>query len=198
MPYITGWSAERAPVIRVVEKARGIGYADEQAYDRDSDGVLWTRIPSLPGRGRPEFGRVHALRQRRAMVRTLCQVCGGPADRNEDGVLWMLGEDPADRGSWPDDLVTTHPPLCAPCAVQSVRVCPRLREQCVALRVRSFAPMGVRGALYRPGYPFPVPVDAVGVAFDDPRIHWVRAGQLVMRLREFTVVGLEALRTAGC
>ncbi|MFE3741594.1 hypothetical protein [Streptomyces sp. NPDC059134] len=64
----------------------------------------------------------------------------------------------------------------------------------MTLRVRSFGPMGVRGSLYRPGYPFPVLVDAAGVAFDDPRIHWVRAGQLVMRLREFTVVDLEALR----
>ncbi|MEV7089530.1 hypothetical protein AB0O07_27180 [Streptomyces sp. NPDC093085] len=62
---------------------------------------------------------------------------------------------------------------------------------------RDFAPVGVRGALYRPGFSSPVPVDVAGVAFDDPRVRWVRAGQLVMRLRAFTVVGLEAPRTVG-
>ncbi|MFF1422004.1 hypothetical protein [Streptomyces sp. NPDC058280] len=143
VPYITEWSAERAPRMRVVAKRGGIGYADERPYDRDTDGVLW-----------------------------------------------LLGEDPEDRGSWPADLTTTHPPLCMPCAVSSVRASPHLRERYVALRVRAFGPAGVRGALYRPGYPSPVAVDAAGVAFDDPRIHWIRAGQLIMRLHEFTVVDL--------
>ncbi|WP_326612302.1 hypothetical protein OG949_25890 [Streptomyces scopuliridis] len=105
-------------------------------------------------------------------------------------MLWLLGQDPADPGSWPRDLLTAHPPLCRPCAARSVRVCPHLRTRCVALRVRSFGLAGVRGALYAPGNPSPVPVGAVGVAFDDPRIHWVRAGQLIMRLREFTVADL--------
>ncbi|MFD7117562.1 hypothetical protein ACFWAA_11010 [Streptomyces sp. NPDC059922] len=190
MPYIAEWSAERAPGPRVVTKGRGIGYADERPYDRDTDGVLWTRVRSLPGRGRPHFGKVHALRQRRAMGQLLCQICARPADRDADGVLWLLGEDPADPGSWPRDLITAHPPLCRPCAVRSVRACPHLRTRCVALRVRSFGLAGVRGALYAPGNPSPVPLGAVGVAFDDPRIRWVRAGQLIMRLRAFTVTGL--------
>ncbi|MFJ5223649.1 hypothetical protein [Streptomyces sp. NPDC088400] len=60
----------------------------------------------------------------------------------------------------------------------------------MALRVRAFGLAGVRGALYQPGYPSPVAVDATGVAFDDPRIHWVRAGQLIMRLHEFTITDL--------
>jgi hypothetical protein len=105
-------------------------------------------------------------------------------------VLWLLGEDPHDRASWPTDLTTTHPPLCTPCAVTSVAACPHLRTQYVALRVRGFHLAGVRGALYH-GYPRPVPVDAVDVTYDDPNIRWVRAGQLVMRMTEFTVVDLE-------
>ncbi|MFE1959600.1 hypothetical protein [Streptomyces sp. NPDC059479] len=197
VPYITAWSAERAPAVRVVAKGRGIGYADERPYDRDTDGVLWTRAPSLPGKGRPQFGRVHVLRQRRAMGELLCQICAGPADRNADGVLWLLGEDPDDRRSWPSDLTTTHPPLCLPCASTSVRVCPHLRKRCVALRVTDFGLAGVQGALYGPGYPAPVLVDAAGVAFGDPRIHWVRAGQLIMRLLEFTVIDLEAVCVDG-
>jgi len=101
-------------------------------------------------------------------------------------VLWVLGE-PPDEGE-----VTTHPPLCLPCAEKSVQACPHLRRQYVALRVRSFAIAGVRGALYNPGYPAPVAVDAVGLGFGDPRIPWVKAGQLIMRLGGFTTVELAA------
>ncbi|WP_399086673.1 hypothetical protein ACGH2B_08810 [Streptomyces sp. BBFR2] len=188
VPYITRWSAERHPPLRLVEKRGGIGYADEKPYDRDTRGVLWSRTPSIPGKGRPQFGEVHTLRQHRAMAELLCQVCGGPADRNAEGVLWLLGEDPHDRTSWPAELLTTHPPLCRPCAAASLRICPHLRQRCVALRVRSFRPVGVRGALYRPGLAAPLPVGAVGVAYGDPRIRWVRAGQLIMRLDDVNVV----------
>ncbi|MFJ2111904.1 hypothetical protein ACIOEX_08320 [Streptomyces sp. NPDC087850] len=192
VPYIAKWSAEQPPDLRIVAKGQGIGYADERPYDRDTDGVLWTRVPSLPGKGRPEFGRVHALRQLRAMRELLCQVCGHPAHRSADGVLWLLGEDSGDADFWTTDLTTAHPPLCMPCALTSLRACPHLRERYTALRVRAFAPAGVQGALYRPGHPSPVAVDAAGVAFGDPRIRWVCAGQLIMRLSEFTVVDLES------
>jgi hypothetical protein len=194
VPYITQWSGEQARQARVVQKGRGVGYADELPLDRDERGVLWTRTPWRPGRGRPEFGRVHPARQRRAMSRLLCQVCGGAADRTAGGLLWLLGEDPADPGSWPDPLLTLHPPVCASCAVRAVRACPHLRGQHAVLRVRAFDLAGVRGALYRPGWPVPVVADVAGVGFDDPRIAWVRAGQLIVRLREFTVTWLE---TAG-
>lgn len=195
VPYITKWSAEQGSGMRVIRRRRGIGYADERPRDRDERGVLWTRVPSLPGQGRPEFGRVHARRQRRAMTRLLCQVCGGPAGRDDRGVLWLIGEDPGDLASWPDPLLTLHPPVCAPCAGRSVRICPHLRAGYAVLRVRAFDLAGVRGALYRPGNPDPVAVDAVGVAFDDPLIRWVKAGQLIMRLQDFTVTGPG---TAGC
>ncbi|RDG38943.1 hypothetical protein [Streptomyces corynorhini] len=192
MPYITRWSAEKTPALHVVATRAGrIGYADERPYDRDSDGVLWTRVPSLPGKGRPEFGSVHALRQQRAMRELLCQVCGRAADRDADGALWLLGEDADDPAFRAADITTTHPPLCLPCALKSVRACPHLRGRYVAVRARRCELAGVRGALYRPGFPAPIAVGVTGVAFGDPRIPWVRAGQLVMRLREFTVTSLE-------
>jgi hypothetical protein len=123
----------------------------------------------------------------------LCQVCGGPADRNEDGVLWVVGEDQAERASWPDPLPTAHPPVCAECAVRSVGLCPHLRRHHVALRVRQFDVMGVRGALYRPARPNPVKVAAAGITLDDPRIRWIQAGQLIVSLREFTLTSLDAV-----
>ncbi|RBM23802.1 hypothetical protein DEH69_02130 [Streptomyces sp. PT12] len=192
VPYITRWSEERDLDARVVYRRGGIGYADEQVHDRDENGVLWGRVSHLPGKGRPEFGKVHALRQRRAMTRLLCQVCAAPADCDEDGVLWVLGEDGNAPDTWPDDVLTSHPPVCLPCAVKSVRACPHLREHYVALRVHHFALAGVYGALYRPAFPFPVASDAAGVALDDPRVRWVRAGQLIMRLEDFSIVDLNA------
>jgi hypothetical protein len=186
----------------MVQRYGGIGYEDESPGDRDRRGVLWRRVPWLPGEGRPEFGKVHTWRQRRAMTRLLCQVCGAAADRNADGLLWLVGEDPTDPGSWPDPLLTAHPPVCAVCAARSVRVCPHLRSRYAVLRVRGFDPEGVRGALYQPGYPIPVPAltDICGVGFDDPRIAWMQASQLIMRLRDFTVTELdtdECLRAPG-
>ena len=130
------------------------------------------------------------------MLRLLCQVCGGPADRNADGVLWLIGEHQSESASWPVPLLTTHPPVCAACAVRSVGVCPHLRRQYGALRVRDFEVVGVRGALYRPARPHPVKVAAMGVALDDPRIRWIRAGQLIVGLRDFSLISLDAV--TGC
>ncbi|WP_405799590.1 hypothetical protein [Streptomyces sp. NBC_01506] len=195
VPYITRWSAEQTPGIRVVAKNGGIGYADERPYDRDTNDILWTRVPSLPGKGRPEFGKVHALRQRRAMEALLCQVCARPADRTGDGALWMLGESPdqpGGSGAEFDGLITAQPPLCAPCAVKSAQVCPHLRRRCTVLRAHSFDLVGVRGALYRPALPAPIPWNAAGVGFGDPRIRWIRAGQSLMRLSGTVVVDLAA------
>ncbi len=80
VPFITAWSAERSVRPEVIAlPGAGLAYRDEVPYDRDSDGNLWTRMTLRRGCGRPEFGRVHPGRQRRAMRRLLCQVCGGPA-----------------------------------------------------------------------------------------------------------------------
>ncbi|MEV0034656.1 hypothetical protein [Streptomyces sp. NPDC050804] len=196
VPYIACWSSEHRPPGVVVVRGGGIAYADEGLYERDDMGVLWKRIGISPGKGRPEFGKVHFLRQRRAMRKRLCQVCGGPSDRTSEGTLWLVGEDPDGPELWEPGYVTTHPPVCVPCAVMSVGACPHLREVYVALRVRTFVPAGVHGALYRPDGPFPVVYDADGVAFESARIGWVLASQLIMEFQEFTVVDLEAEHAA--
>ncbi|WP_226961832.1 MULTISPECIES: hypothetical protein [Streptomyces] len=137
VPYITQWSGEQNAAMPVVTRRGRLAYADERSYDRDIGGVLWRRVPSTPGKGKPDFGAVHPLRQRLAMAGLLCQVCGGPADRNEDGVLWLMGEASGNPGDWPQGLETAHPPVCLPCATLSVRACPHLRQLFVALRVRT-------------------------------------------------------------
>ncbi|MGQ0841769.1 hypothetical protein [Actinokineospora sp.] len=93
----------------------GIAYADETIGDRDRNGVLWTRMPSHPGHGTPEFGKVNSLRQRHAMRKLLCQVCAGPADLADDGVLWLLNDHRDDWPGWPNGMGVTEPPICLPC-----------------------------------------------------------------------------------
>lgn len=199
VPFIASWSSETEAAQPAVTMRRGrLAYVNERPYDRDSNGILWRRVPSTPGKGKPEYGKVHFLRQRQAMDGLLCQVCGQPArqDATSDGLLWLLGEDPDDPSTWPTEVVTGHPPVCLSCAWLSVQACPHLRRQYAAVRVRRFSLTGVHGVLYRPSFPQPVEYDVGGLDFGDARMAWVQAAQLMMRLDDFTLVDLEAEYTA--
>jgi hypothetical protein len=57
--------------------------------------------------------------------------------------------------------------------------------------VREFMLVGVRGELYYPSHRDPVAAAVVGMALDHPDIRWVRAGQLVVSLRKFSLVNLD-------
>jgi hypothetical protein len=191
VPYITAWSGEPTLPTRVIDAGRsGIAFDDETLMDRDDHDVLWSRMPSRPGDGRPEFKRVHSLRQRRAMRRLLCQVCAEPADRSDDGVLWLLQDDRGDWPDWPEGMGNTYPPVCLSCARLSIRMCPSLRKGYVAVRAHRFPYSGVYGLRYRPGYPDPIPLDAAVVAYTSPAIVWTCAVQLVRSLHDCTIVDL--------
>lgn len=191
-PYVTTWSTEQDLPYRVVERpGDGIGFSDETLGDRDSRGVLWHRAAVRHGVGRPEFGKVHPLRQRRAMRKLLCQVCAGPADRNNDGVLWLLRNHRDDWPGWPDGMACTEPPVCMPCVAVSLRSCPALRRGAAAVRVRQFDVVGVRGALYRRGPIAPLAVEAANLAYDDPDVRWLVASALIRELRDCTIVPVE-------
>lgn len=193
-PYITSWSAEQEIPSRVVERpGYGVGYANEVLGDRDAHGVLWQRPAVRHGVGKPEFGKVHPLRQRRAMRKLLCQVCAGPADQNEDGVLWLLRDYQGDWPNWPEGMACTEPPVCVPCVAVSLQLCPALRRGAVAVRVGEFEVAGVRGALYRKGMFAPVAVEDVNAAYDDPDIRWVVASALIRELRGCAFVPLAQL-----
>jgi hypothetical protein len=193
-PYITAWSAEQDFPCALVERpGHGVGYADELLVDRDSRGVLWQRSSVRRQVGRPEFGRVHPLRQRRAMRRLLCQVCAGPADRADNGVLWLLRDYRDDWQGWPEGMASVEPPICVPCVEISLKFCPALRRGAAAVRVREFPIVGVRGVLYRKGALAPVAAEAVNVAYDDPAVHWLVASALVRELHDCTLVSLAEL-----
>jgi len=198
VPYVTKWSGEREPAVTIVERraARGggIGYARENLLDRDEYGVLWSRCASLPGRGRPEFEKVHTVRQRRAMVRLLCQVCGEPADRDaEGGVLWLWKDHRGDWRDWPEGMWTTEPPVCVPCVGKAVQLCPALRHGAVAMRVRECPIIGVNGTHYRAGPRGPEPVKVANIDYTSSLVGWVQADRLVRHLWDCTLVELDAL-----
>jgi hypothetical protein len=197
-PYITTWSEEGEPALQIIElSGRGIAYSDERVTDRDSHGVLWFRTPCRPAEGTPLFSKVHPLRQRRAMLRLLCGVCGQPASQTDDGVLWLLQDFRGDWPGWPERMAVTEPPVCLSCVPVATRLCPALRTGAVAARARRFPVVGVRGVLYRGGSgSTPRPVEEINVAYDDRRVRWVRATNLLRELHDCEIVEVDEPRAA--
>jgi hypothetical protein len=187
VPYVARWTAEVDLAAPLIETANGIAYADELSTDRDANGLLWTRVAARPGVGEPIYRELHPLRQRRAMRRLLCQVCAGPADQTDQGVLWLIHDDRGQWPGWPEGAQNTQPPLCLRCARISVKACPWLRDSYVAVRARSFI-NGASGALHRTGglNTRPVPADVTSVSHEDPRIRWLQADQLIRELYDCT------------
>lgn len=212
VPWMAAWTGERvigAELIVRPGKQVGIAYADELPMDRGERGALLNRghRPAPKGkRGRPLFGAVNMSRQRRAMRKLLDHVGGGPADRNELGVLWLLDDlvDECEPG-WPEEMITVHPPVSVESAAKAVEQCPELGQAgFTAVRVRDPQPYGYLGRLYapdlaRPHSPFPVVVEERKVlGFDDPLLPWLHAGQSAMCLVGCTVVDLgEELKAGG-
>ncbi|WNI14692.1 hypothetical protein [Actinacidiphila sp. ITFR-21] len=192
VPYITAWSSEETLRTTLTAHRNRLGYEGEHPLDRDKFGILWRRIGISPGVGTPEYGAVHSLRQRRTMLRTLCQVCGGPADQTRDGVLWLMGRAEYERAPWPAPIESPHPPVCLNCAVQAIRLCPHLRDHYIAVRVRRFHLSGVYGALYVPTLPEPRATTVETLALSDRRTAWLQASQFIMRLVDYRVVDLDA------
>jgi len=193
VPYIARWSAEQNITPDVIATARGLAYPNETPYDRDHGGALWARTALRRGQGKPDFGGVHPQRQRRAMQRLLCQVCGHRANRTQDGVLWLVEDHRGDWKDWPEGLVTVHPPVCLPCARLAVAQCHHLSHvPWMALRVRDSAVEGVYGRPYHlQGYRL-VRGEKTAIFYDHPAIRWIVASQLTRTLRGCTVVDLDS------
>ncbi|MFD7874473.1 hypothetical protein ACFV5G_10250 [Streptomyces sp. NPDC059766] len=190
VPYITPWSREKVTQPAPVATLHGIAYPGPTAGSRGGyDDVLWQYWGSHPGAGEPLWSEVHGPRQRHAMRKVLCQVCGGPADRDERGWLWLL-EDERDSGpTWPDGEMTTHPPVCRLCAPLAARLCPHLRRKgAVAVRVAEVIVDAVYGHRYHHG-PFGLYAGKADVFLTSSwSIRWVVGNQLVASLAQCTVL----------
>ncbi|MDT0347287.1 hypothetical protein [Streptomyces litchfieldiae] len=172
----------------------GLAYRDETPRDRDRHGVLWARFDEAPGEGQPNFKAMHPHRQRHTMLHKLCHVCGGPAGRTSRGVLFLMQRPDARHTppSWPEDVVTSKPPICRPCAALAVRHCPRLTDP-VIIRSRKPRIWGVFGAFCRPypdGRVTPFPHNDY-LPYGHPTAHWFLAHQLVAELTRCTEADLD-------
>ncbi|MFB7915503.1 hypothetical protein [Streptomyces sp. NPDC056061] len=135
--------------VEISPKGPRLAYAVPRSTDRDRHGYLWLRMYDGPGKGRPVYDCLHSARQRTCMEDMLCQVCAGPADRNGDGWLFIDWRRENSPPTWPEQSVTSMPPLCVPCARVSAYHCPFLRNnEYAVLRVRKPQLYGVSGAVY--------------------------------------------------
>ncbi|MFD0034848.1 hypothetical protein ACFVJK_42885 [Streptomyces sp. NPDC127172] len=193
VPFIAPWSSEATPAQYLVCSAlHGVlAYTDEQPDDR-AFGALWNRRGSSPGVGRPEFGNIHPRRQLAAMRDLGCQVCGQPADQDDRGVLWLLEDNRNDWPDWPNELMTTHPPICLPHAREAVTACPHLVDGYVVVRVGESEPVAVYGRHYAIERGRIVPNRREVVELDSARLQWTVAGQLIRDLRRCKIVDLAA------
>ncbi|MEW1864091.1 hypothetical protein AB0399_27635 [Streptomyces sp. NPDC088194] len=86
VPFIASWSSESAAQPEVTMRRGRLAYLKERPYDRDSNGILWRRVPSTPGKGKPQYGKVHFARQRYTAVRVRRYALSGV-----HGVLYRPG-----------------------------------------------------------------------------------------------------------
>lgn len=187
VPYAVPWTAETvsARSLTVRSSGTGLAYRDEVPRDRDRHGVLWARMRTAPGQGRPNYRALHSARQRHAMLRMLCQVCGERADRTSRGWLFLLPrpEPTEDTANWPEGTLSTKPPVCRPCAVLALRHCPHLADP-HPVRSRKPRVWGVFGGFVAPdtqGRLSPSPTDDY-LSYGHPYAGWFLASQLVVEL----------------
>lgn len=198
VPFIAAWSDEKSIAVPsvVTRLMGGVGYVGEVPADRDR-GVLWRRFVDLQGSGRPLYSEVHPGRQRLAMRHELCQVCGEPAHKTSEGVLWLLEDRRRDWKGWPEGMVTTHPPICRRCVPVARAQCRNLWSGAVIVRAGRSEVCAVYGQQYRVG-PFglrPALHDTV-LFGEEPAIRWTIAEQLVRSLHDCTFVTLDELLEA--
>lgn len=185
VPYIAAWSAESVDLPRLL--AAGALALQGQ---RRAAGVLWKPWRSKQGEGEPAYGDVHGPRQRECMLRMLCQVCGCPVQRDELGWPWLL-EDRRSLPGWPEQQLTTHPPVCEECQPVSAVQCTPNRGRFVSVRVGQVLTDGVYGQLYTPVARRPVPVGKKTVVFaGEARLRWMLGGRIAATLVDVTVVDM--------
>ncbi|MEU2426870.1 hypothetical protein ABZ619_38660 [Streptomyces sp. NPDC007851] len=187
VPYITAWRDEQLPQPPVIATQHGVAYAGTSAGLEG--GVLWRLWDDIQGSGEPLWKDVHAPRQRKAMAEGLCQVCGGPANTNEQGMLWLL-EDQRDEGpTWPNGYMTVHPPVCRPHAPVAAAQCPHLqRTGVVPVRVGNFITDAVYGQRYYRSRLGLVGGEKSVFLTRTWQAKWVVAGQLAATLDDCTIL----------
>lgn len=158
VPWITRWTGQvydtdqpeyRLSIIRGQDGRAGISYRDPQEY-RDEHGVLWLK-EGLVRSGEPLWKAVSTTRQREAMRRGLCQVCGVKISTlvEGDSIPWLVDEPEwesfvhnQEKGA---PVLTVMAPVCPGCIGLATRLCPALLKGFRLLRVDLYKRWGVHG-----------------------------------------------------
>ena len=194
VPWITRWTGELSPERNDygVEVAKDgewrLAYPDGHSV-RDDRGILWQR-EGLGRKGEPMWADVSTFRQRAAMKRGLCQVCGTTiTERPYRFLIPRDGMEQYDADTW----LTMQAPVCIECVPLALKLCPALkRDGYQLLRVLDYQAWGVLGQVtYRDERGFHK-IQAT-VCFDtseygpDFRLSHVMAQQVVIKLDKYVV-----------
>lgn len=147
VPWITRWTEE---VIAGPYACNTFTDPPEIVYPgavRDRQGVLWMPENWQRG-GKPMFSQMNSARQRLAMRKMLCQVCGEQIhDRPITSWLMTKGQI-ISRLNLPGGLLTTNPPTCQACMHTALVLCPHLsgrKESIFRITARKWEAYGVTG-----------------------------------------------------
>ncbi|MFC4005810.1 hypothetical protein ACFOY2_01150 [Nonomuraea purpurea] len=194
VPYITAYDEEAVPYRLTFARDREatdgwrLSYTDAIPLDW-MFGVLWSR-QGLHRRGQPRWKLVNTLRQRNAMLRLLCQVCGQPAAGPDGRVSWVLADDPG--GPATGEGYTNAPPTCRQCVPEALIACPRLRRGAAVYSVGEAEPYGVIANVMGPDPAGAIVVEPNAVIPLDAfhRLEYALAVQLLVALRDLRPIPL--------
>lgn len=110
------------------------------------NGILWMREGVNQGGGEPLPEVVHSARQRKAMLRGVCRICGERAWSEEGTVIFVVS--PREILWTGDAHITYAPPVCLSCVDLVLDAHPYLREQGHEMyKVLEYTPWGVLGQI---------------------------------------------------
>lgn len=132
VPWVTRWTNEilRLPYsLRVTREGVETYYPDGKTEDR-MGGTLWQREGITRG-GEPEWAQVNTYRQRFAMRKCACQVCGERITTKPVRFLMPLnGMEvvPPDEFHDEPQVITIQAPTCDECIPLALKLCPHLKK----------------------------------------------------------------------
>lgn len=158
VPWVARWTNEvSAQRYEVAPNRDGrLTYKDgNNTYDKNDPTILWQREGINRG-GEPMWADVSTYRQRAAMLKRLCQVCG---NKIPDGPInWLLTVDtveqyPMGEGEPPVSL-TSSAPTCDGCVDVALNHCPHMIGKGGLLAtIADYKIWGVSGLVFVEGMP---------------------------------------------
>lgn len=146
VPWVARWTGQvygRPAQVTTIEGRSNLFYEDGHEIRDEHHGILWIR-EGLTRNGDPEFAQVSAHRQRMAMRRRLCQICGGGLP---DGVInWLMHPDQLEVRQ-DGSTLTQSPPTCDACIPLALKLCPALKKSHQIVKVLEYQLWGVSGLI---------------------------------------------------